>query len=524
MPTTAKVDRLMSEREHIDAGETGGLGMAAEVTAPLRGHDAGGSGPSRGLQSPYLWERRAAAQALAERREVEPEAQAAQSDALRQALADSDARVREAAARGLGRLPDRGVDRDRVIEALLGAAEDPNPYVSATAIHGLGLLQAERARPALLAGLEDSNPRVVAAAIAALGRLGPSALGARLLPFLDSTQPYILAAAATALGRLGCPQAGAPLLRNLQTLLASAEARPDRSPQGRELISYQLPRCHIDALVQVRYQPAVPVLIEVARRHVGLRSTAMTALRELDARAAAPALAWMLRDPGAKLRQSLLQLLERADLPETLPFVRPLLEDPAPENRRLAVTLVGRWGDLGALDRVRRMAAAESNPYARTQAVRALTHLLGPPGLAELEPYVQDPNASIRLLMAEWLASLVPANAQTADLLERLACDPEDRIAQTARQALEQQAEQACHRPLLATDRGADPAARALVPAPIRDQARALGQALLSWRQELEAQGAPGASPQAIAEIDQALTHLISALVRVESLPGTPHA
>ncbi len=499
------VDRRMAEQELID-----------EPGRELDGHEPIGAADAResvlrlvrATRSGFLWERRSGANALADLRGVPAGLEGLVAESLLLVTSDPDARTREAGARGLGR--HAGPEPDRAIECLLGAVEDQNPYVSASAIHALGQLRAEPARGAILNCLEDSNPRVVAAAIGAVGRLGPAALGAQLLRFLDVSQPYILAAAAVAVGRLGCADAGPALLRNLRGLAAQPEAEPPSG--GRELRAYHLPRCHIQALVQVRHLDAVPVLIEIALRNVGLRSTATTALRDLDARQAAGALAWMLRDPGTKLRHSLLQLLERADLPETLPFVRPLLDDAAAENRRLAVTLVGRWGDLGSLERVRRMAAAEPNPYARPQAVRALAALVGPAGLAELSAFVGDPNASVRLAVAEGIASWANPPAGAAALLDRLAVDREPRVVQAAIAAQDQ---------LRIRSVGPSSASRpepavALVPEDIRGQAFELQEVLLGWREGLAARQSLVA-PDALAETDNALTHLIGLLVRTQA-------
>lgn len=85
--------------------------------------------------------------------------------ALIKAVDDSNAYVRESAVQSLGRLAGAGVERDRVVTALVHAAQDEIVAIRLAAVEGLGRADTQRAREQLRQMAErDSSERVVQAA------------------------------------------------------------------------------------------------------------------------------------------------------------------------------------------------------------------------------------------------------------------------------------------------------------------------------------------------------------------------
>jgi hypothetical protein len=172
-----------------------------------------------GLQSRRGWRRAAAAFRLGDLGAVAV-------DQLIAALADPDRRVRNAAARSLGRL--EAVDAvEPLVLALAGGViaravagqalldigssaalkldrllTSPDPQVRAAAAELLGRLAVGHS-PILVAAVEDANPVVRVAVARAFGRLGTRSAAKVLPEMLDDPVPYVRAAAATATAELG---------------------------------------------------------------------------------------------------------------------------------------------------------------------------------------------------------------------------------------------------------------------------------------------------------------------------------
>jgi HEAT repeat protein len=418
-------------------------------------------------------------------------------EALLEALGDPNPYVRAEAARALGAAASAAGPGDgrtaEAVEGLLCAIDDRNDHVCAAALHALGVLRAAGARDQVLDRLGDHNPSVVAEALYALGRIGGPGLGERVASFLDERHPRILNAAAGAVAALGHAPAAPRLLRNLERFVR--EGRRD----------VRLVANHIGALAAIGAREAVPLLRDLARRHVGLRSAAVAALAELDGSASAPLLVDLLRDPSERLRKQLLRLIARADCREALPWLRPLLRDRQAEVRRAALALVARWGDPASVDDVARMCHAESDPHTRPEAVAALVALLGPGSLPTLLALVADPNPVVRRAVADGLGRLDPPPPEAAEALARLALDVDCRVAEHARQGLE-----AHH--LAPPAAAASAAAHAsLVPAELRPRLVPLLPALLAWQAALAGLSGAG-DPRTTAELDRALTTLVVAL------------
>jgi HEAT repeat protein len=151
------------------------------------------------------------------------------------ALDDPDARVRAAAARGLGRLAvtdavepllaagaDGRIPRLVAGQALLDIGPSALPQLlelarsgddreRASAVELVGLIGGAVDAEPLVDALHDPAATVRASAARALGRLGADEAAARLRERLDDRIPFVRAAAADALGEIGDDEAAEQL-------------------------------------------------------------------------------------------------------------------------------------------------------------------------------------------------------------------------------------------------------------------------------------------------------------------------
>lgn len=345
-----------------------------------------------------------------------------------EAIKDNNPYVRSSAAEALGRIA--GPQDDEVLEALLSAIDDPNDHVTAGSIKSLGLIGMVEAIDQVLPCLADKNPNIVQAAVLAVARLaGPQAAlqtGEMLLPFLDSPPVPVRLAAVRAMGILEYQPAAGPILAALQAHLDHPET-----------IDLKLARIYIAALTRLRTSQVIPVLVQVARSIVGLRTIAVEALIELQAAEAAPLLAPLLADPSLKLRRHLVELMVKADYRAALPAIRGLLKDDAITMREAALSAIVAWQDREASETIRRMAFHDSNPFLRPQAVTALVSLLGADSLPNLQALAMDVNPQVRRAVLAGLAVLTPVSGLGAAILLQICEDGEPELAEKARGLLE---------------------------------------------------------------------------------------
>jgi HEAT repeat protein len=131
--------------------------------------------------------------------------------ALLNALAETDATVRQAAADALAAQADASV-----APALLKAMTDPESSVRAAAARALGVLKAREAVPALMAMLSDSDVEAAVAAANALAELADPAALDKLINIVtaSATPAPLYDAAANALAKIQDPRA-VPILVKL---------------------------------------------------------------------------------------------------------------------------------------------------------------------------------------------------------------------------------------------------------------------------------------------------------------------
>jgi HEAT repeat protein len=144
--------------------------------------------------------RRAAIEALAS---FEGESE----EPLIMALADENLRVRAAAARALG-----AFRSERVVDVLLVAARDSDPWVVAEALRSLGSVGGPRAGLTLATAAGASSSPIAIAALQSLFRLNPSSLAEAVSRAMSHVDPEVVREALVTSMRLPV-EAALPLLR-----------------------------------------------------------------------------------------------------------------------------------------------------------------------------------------------------------------------------------------------------------------------------------------------------------------------
>jgi len=412
----------------------------------------------------------------------------ARPDILMSLMDDPNGFVRSASAEALGRSVD--LPAPEVVSHLLAAIDDPNNYVCAAAVNSLGLLQAEQAVAQVESCLDDPHPIVVQAAILAMARINPSAIVDRLTEYLQSDEYLIHLAATRACGWLSHKPCGEPVLQSLKNFMAMNDQQ-----------DLKLPKLYIEVLARLRMKEAIPTLVEIAEREVGLRGVAVEALVEMNAEEAASILSPLLSDPSNRLRRNLIEMMMQADYETALPLVRPLLKDSAITVRETALAAVSKWQDKVSVADVRDIAYNDPNPFVRPQAVITLTSLLGQDALPDLVELADDLNIHVRRAVAQSLAEVDYLSPEGKRTLLKLASDED--TAEFTRKALEVHDLSATH-PMPTTEKER----RLPVPNDIRDESGDLLNLLESWQNALPNMQRHFELKE-LSDVDQALSTLI---------------
>lgn len=416
-------------------------------------------------------------------------------DILMSLMDDPNGFVRSAAAEALGRSVE--LPAPEVVSHLLAAIDDPNNYVCAAAVNSLGLLEATQAVSQVEACLSDSHPIVVQAAILALARIDPSRIKDQLLEYLHSDEYLIHLAATRVCGWLMHKACGPHILQYLKDFMASNDQQ-----------DFKLPKLYIEVLARMNVEEAVPVMLEIAEKEVGLRGVAVEALVEMKAEEAATILSPLLSDPSNRLRRNLIEMMMQSDYEAALPLVRPLLRDSAITVRETALAAISKWQDRVSVTDVRNIAFNDPNPFVRPQAVITLTKLLGQEALPDLVDLADDLNVHVRRAVAQSLAEIDYLTPAGKAALIRLANDED--TADFTREALEIHDLSAVH-PKVALE----PRFKAPVPDKIRSQSHELRGLLEEWQSLL-----PDLQRQfdleELSDIDRALSKLIVSLRKAD--------
>ena len=346
----------------------------------------------------------------------------ARPDILMSLMDDPNGFVRSASAEALGRSVE--LPAPEVVSHLLAAIDDPNNYVCAAAVNSLGLLQARQAVEQVEICLDDPHPIIVQAAILAMARIDPSRIKERLVEFLHSDEYLIHLAAARACGWLSHEPCGPYILQSLKDFM-KLEDRQD----------LKLPKIYIEVISRLKMIEAIPTLVDIAEREVGLRGVAVEALVEMNAEEAASILSPLLSDPSNRLRRNLIEMMMQANYEAALPLIRPLLKDSAITVRETALAAVSKWDDKVSVDDVRHIAYNDPNPFVRPQAVITLAKLLVQEALPDLVDLSEDLNLHVRRAVAQSMAELEYLTPEAKTALLRLAKDED--TAEFTREALE---------------------------------------------------------------------------------------
>jgi HEAT repeat protein len=256
-------------------------------------------------------------------------------DALVRALSDETVMVRERAAAALGRYPD-----PRSAGALGAAAGDPNPSVRRAAVEALGRFPDEVSLDLLVAARSDPDPLVRSLAVSALSsaRTGPRLEA--LARDLRHTDARVREDAVNALGQYGSrrPQPGEGW-REEDVVRALETATSDPDPQVRSRVPVALWGCR-----QVKAAGTIVTGL-LADPDPEVRVNAAWSLGEMVERKAARELITALSDPDPRVRAMVAKTLGRLAPRKAMDPLLPLLDDEHADVRSAAAKSLGLvWG------------------------------------------------------------------------------------------------------------------------------------------------------------------------------------
>jgi HEAT repeat protein len=249
--------------------------------------------------------------------------------------------------------------------------------------------------------------------------------------------------------------------------------------------------------------------MEIAQKDIGLRGLAIEALIAIGADVDAELLTGLLADPSVYLRRRLILLIIQQNYRRALPQLRPLLRDANISIRGAAIQAVTQMQDHESLGQIRWMAAQDSNPFIRIQAVEAVAKLMGREAASHLLALTNDSNFQVRRAAIRHLLEWEIQDTAVLTSLARFAQSfPEEELTAQIYKALQQYgfdlayAEQAPHR----TD-------NLLVPDELLSKIPNLIMQLEGWQKSLRQAETLMQDPEA-ERTDKALTYLIDILKR----------
>jgi len=147
-----------------------------------------------------------------------------------------------------------------------------------------------------------------------------------------------------------------------------------------------------------------PLAVDAAKTEAD-RIAVCQAVGRLQLKAATANVVALLKDDRFLVRSNAVGALRDADARDQAAVLRPLLSDPHALVRSVAAHTLGRFEDKGAVPGLRTLLVDE-NANVRWWAVHALGELRATDALGDLEKLIGDPNDSVRRIVVETLKSL----------------------------------------------------------------------------------------------------------------------
>ncbi|MCP3166333.1 HEAT repeat domain-containing protein [Myxococcus qinghaiensis] len=368
-------------------------------------------------------------------------------DAARAALSSG-----QEVERVLALLAMRGLEAREAHDLILSALGDASAQVRAMAAGGLALAPRQVAWGRLVQALADVDSTVRRQALETLVRIDTSAAGALLAErFAHATESERL------------------------TLLevASEEATPAWLPLARQGLADATPSVRV-AAVEVMSAVEGPIAdraLMAALQDVDeqVRIAAVEALTPRDTLLEEPFLA-LLADGSPAVRMRALQALLRRGTTEGVEALIPLLEDPAPQLRKLAILAIGQLGCGAAIPRLIDEARRATDEEERASLVTALGVLGAREGESVLQAALQDASARVRTSAVVAWPRIVGASRALAPLRGLLRGDPDWQVRSQAALALTGAASAADADLAVALTRDVDPRVRSAAAGVLADR------------------------------------------------------
>ena len=311
---------------------------------------------------------------------VEKLAQSDSSDSvgpLLFAVKDVDSGVRSAAARALGRFPDR-----RAVEPLIQMLRDVVPPVRAAAAESLGKLEDPQAVGWLVAMLRDNDPQVRNSASRSLEKLGwrPDTDSQRVLHILATGKRHQIVA-------LGA-EAIEPLLEMLES------GAPNKQLEA------------VKTLGEINEPPVVQAMLKALKKgSPAVRIAALEALERFADPSTYPEVERLLRDSNANVRGAAVDAVARCGGPQAVPQLVRVLKDSSWEVRQAAAKALGLLGGAEGVEGLCGL-VQDRDRDVRESAIVALGQICDARAIYLLVLSLLDPESSVRNAAANALQNV----------------------------------------------------------------------------------------------------------------------